>query len=88
MKVAHQKPKAKIARLFQNGGSQAVRLPKEYRFESDRVEIIREGEKLIITPINARKSWAEYFKTAPSVDDDFLMDIDDMPPAEVSVFDE
>jgi len=88
MKAAYQRPKAKIARLFQNGGSQAVRLPKEYRFESDRVEIIREGEKLIITPIDAPRSWAEYFKTAPSVDDDFLMDIDDMPPSEAGVFDE
>lgn len=38
-------PKTDIAKLFQNGSSQAVRLPQEFRFEGDRVRIrrVRQG---------------------------------------------
>ncbi len=91
MKAILQKSEPKIARLFQNGGSQAVRLPKEYRFDADSVEIIREGEKLIISPVKTRRSWAEYFST-PSLledNDDFMDDIKDLPPlSNESVFDD
>ena len=38
------------AKLFQNGKSQAVRLPKEYRFGSDRVYIKRVGDAVVLLP--------------------------------------
>ncbi len=38
------------ARLFPNGQSQAVRLPKEFRFEGDRVYIQRVGEAVVLLP--------------------------------------
>jgi antitoxin VapB len=38
------------AKLFKNGKSQAVRLPKEYRFGSDRVYIKRVGDAVILLP--------------------------------------
>lgn len=38
------------AKLFKVGGSQAVRLPKEFRFEGDRVHIRREGRRVILEP--------------------------------------
>ena len=38
------------AKLFKNGKSQAVRLPKEFRFSSDRVYIKRVGEAVILLP--------------------------------------
>jgi antitoxin VapB len=37
-----------IARIFQSGNSQAVRLPKEFRFNTDRVEIFRQGNDIIL----------------------------------------
>lgn len=40
----------KTARLFQNGRSQAVRLPKEFRFDGEEVFIRREGDEIILTP--------------------------------------
>ncbi|HTM45961.1 MAG TPA: type II toxin-antitoxin system VapB family antitoxin [Polyangiaceae bacterium] len=42
------------AKLFHNGGSQAVRLPKEYRFpESDNEVVVRrEGRRVILEPID------------------------------------
>ncbi len=45
-----------LAKIFWNGRSQAVRLPKEYRFEGDEVSIRREGDKVILEPV-AGKGW-------------------------------
>ena len=39
------------AKLFWNGRSQAVRLPKAFRFDGDEVEIRSEGEEVVLTPV-------------------------------------
>ena len=39
-----------IGKVFRSGNSQAVRLPKEYRFDTDEVEIRRDGASLVLTP--------------------------------------
>ncbi len=39
-----------MAKIFWNGRSQAVRLPKEYRFATSEVSIRREGDKVILEP--------------------------------------
>lgn len=39
------------AKLFMNGRSQAVRLPKAFRFPGDEVAIRREGERIILEPV-------------------------------------
>jgi len=44
-------PKTDIAKLFQNGRSQAVRLPKEFRFEGDRVRVSRLGAGVFLEPV-------------------------------------
>ncbi|HEY3975091.1 MAG TPA: type II toxin-antitoxin system VapB family antitoxin [Candidatus Sulfotelmatobacter sp.] len=44
-------PKPDIAKLFQNGRSQAVRLPKEFRFEGDRVRIRRVQQGVLLEPL-------------------------------------
>jgi antitoxin VapB len=53
--------KAKIARLFKNGRSQAVRLPKEFRFEGDRVRVRRVKEGVLLEPMvtDVRKWFVE-----------------------------
>jgi antitoxin VapB len=43
--------KTDIAKLFQNGRSQAVRLPREFRFEGDRVRIRRVGQGVLLEPL-------------------------------------
>lgn len=45
----------KTAKLFHNGQSQAVRLPKEFRFEGDEVIIKRSGNAVVLIPAN--HSW-------------------------------
>jgi antitoxin VapB len=39
------------AKLFQHGGSQAVRLPKMFRFEGSEVTVRRDGEAVILEPV-------------------------------------
>jgi antitoxin VapB len=51
-------PPSRRAKLFWNGRSQAVRLPKEFRFEGDAVEIRREGSAIILEPVKAT-AWPE-----------------------------
>jgi antitoxin VapB len=41
-------PAATRARVFQSGNSQAVRLPKEFRFRSSSVEIFRRGDEVVL----------------------------------------
>lgn len=50
------------AKLFRNGGSQAVRLPKECRFPDDRREVLvrRQGRQVILEPVD---EWPEKFRT-------------------------
>jgi antitoxin VapB len=53
-------PKTDIAKLFQNGRSQAVRLPKEFRFEGDRVRIRRVADGVLLEPfVRDTESWFE-----------------------------
>jgi antitoxin VapB len=53
-------PSAK-AKLFTHGGSQAVRLPKEFRFEGKEVTIRKEGDAVILEPLkrDTKKLWEE-----------------------------
>jgi antitoxin VapB len=56
------------AKLFTTGGSQAVRLPAEFRFEGDEVEIRRDadtGDVVLSKPI---ASWDEYFDWVRTLD--------------------
>jgi antitoxin VapB len=49
------------AKLFQNGGSQAVRLPKAYRFASQREVLVhREGRRVILEPAD---EWSSEFRS-------------------------
>jgi antitoxin VapB len=52
--------KSADAKLFWNGRSQAVRLPKEFRFAGDRVRVTRMGAGVLLEPIiEAKKETAE-----------------------------
>ena len=39
------------AKLFKSGRSQAVRLPKEFRFQGTEVKIRREGQRVVLEPL-------------------------------------
>ncbi|MBI5181133.1 MAG: antitoxin [Nitrospirae bacterium] len=60
----------KTAKLFQNGQSQAVRLPKEFRFDGDRVYIKKAGNVVVMIPI--KHSWDSFFNSLGKFSDDFM----------------
>jgi antitoxin VapB len=59
-----------IAKIFKNGRSQAVRLPKEFRFDGDTVKIRKEGKKVVLEPMEKTK-WPRGFWKSFSPDPDF-----------------
>ncbi len=61
-----------IAKLFKNGQSQAVRLPKEYRFEGEDVYIKKYGNLVLLIPKN--DPWAIMFEGIEEFTDDFMND--------------
>ncbi len=70
-----------IARIFQSGNSQAVRLPKSFRFDVDEVEIYRRGDEVVLRPVS--RSAAVIFDALRQMPDDFMADgREDEPPQE------
>ena len=74
----------RTARLFRNGRSQAVRLPKEFRFEGDEVYVRREGDRVVLTPKRKPKKnpWQNFFDALDSFDPRFPL-VRDQPPVQV-----
>lgn len=57
------------AKIFWSGRSQAVRLPKEYRFDAEEVHIRRHGNAIILEPV--AQDWAWLDGVIGPVDEDF-----------------
>lgn len=60
------------AKLFQNGSSQAVRLPKEFRFRGDHVYIKKMGEAVVLLPV--QNSWESLLASLSLFTDDYMTD--------------
>lgn len=63
----------RTAKLFQNGQSQAVRLPKECRFDGKEVYIKKIGDNVILTPIQ-RPWWKSLAESLSKFTPDFMED--------------
>lgn len=74
-----------LARVFQSGNSQAVRLPKEFRLSVDQVEIFRRGDELILRECPG--NGARIFEALTSFPKDFMSEgREDTPPQERDTF--
>ena len=62
----------KTAKLFKNGQSQAVRLPKEFRMSGNEVYIKKQGEAIILLP--KENSWAPLFSSLNHFTKDFRIE--------------
>ena len=60
------------AKIFENGRSQAIRLPKKFRFSDGEVYVNRVGEAVILLPKKA--IWETFMNCLNSFTDDFLED--------------
>ena len=72
------------AKLFNTGRSQAVRLPKAFRFEGKEVFIRKEGGCVILSEKPA--SWDDFFNSSNHVSADFMEERIDLPPQERELF--
>ena len=73
------------ARIFKSGNSQAVRLPKEFRFDIDQVEIFRRGDEIVLRERPA--SATAIFDALASLPQDFMADgREDAPPQQRESF--
>ena len=78
----------RIAKLFRNGRSQAVRLPAEYRFQSSEVYIRRDPASGDVILSRRPESWQDFFELMKTIDvpSDFLADRQDAPPQKRKLF--
>ncbi len=75
-----------LAKVFQNGRSQAIRIPKEMRVDSDEVYIEKVGDTLVIKP-KSKEKWETFFRELAEIDtDDFLEDRKQLPVQERDLF--
>lgn len=65
------------AKLFINGNSQAVRLPKQYRFEGDEVVIKRLGDAVVLLP--KENPWQVLFDAVRDFTPDLVIEREDEP---------
>ena len=61
----------KTTKLFKSGNSQAVRLPKEFRFKNNEVFIKKAGSTVILMPV--KNAWDSLFKSLDKFSKDFMV---------------
>ncbi len=67
-------------KVFRSGNSQAVRLPKEFRFKAKEVEVFRRGDEVVLREKPA--NMARAYELILDLPDDLEVELDDAPPQE------
>lgn len=76
------------AKLFTHGGSQAVRLPKAFRFEGAEVNVRREGDKVILEPVREKpkldtlEDWTRFWAKLDGIRGDDMLEEPPDPPCD------
>jgi antitoxin VapB len=70
----------RTAKIFMNNRSQAVRLPKEFQFNTSEVFIRRQGDDVILSARPA--DWSAYLTSGPIASKEFMEGVDDLPVQE------
>lgn len=65
------------AKIFQNGRSQAIRLPKAFRLPGTEVKISRDGNRIILEPLE--QSWEDWLLAIEQFSDDFMAEGREQP---------
>lgn len=68
-----------IAKIFWSGRSQAVRLPKGYRFDADEVRIRRRGAAVILEPVPTDWRWLDELAASGPFDQDAVAGANEEP---------
>ena len=70
----------RTAKIFMNNRSQAVRLPKDFQFDTQEVYIRKEGSSVVLSP--RPTDWASYLKNGPVASEEYMHDVGDLPVQE------
>lgn len=62
----------KVAKIFENGRSQAVRLPKEYRFHANEVNVNKVGDIIMLIP--KKSKWNSLIESLDIFTEDFMVE--------------
>jgi len=68
------------AKVFMNNRSQAIRLPKEFQFETSEVFIRKIGSDVVLSP--RPFDWSSYLAEAPVASSGFMENVEDLPVQE------
>jgi len=63
-----------------NNRSQAVRLPKDFQFNTQEVFIRKEGSDVVLSP--RPSDWSSYLSEGPVASASFMENVEDLPPQE------
>ncbi len=66
------------AKIFKSGNSQAVRLPKEFQFDTSEVQIFRRGDEVVLR--KKPRDMTRVFELLADLSDDFMADGRQQPP--------
>ena len=58
-----------ITTVFANGGSQAVRIPRQFRFDTDRVSVQPMNGGVLLMPVRGKPTLQEFFARCDELDD-------------------
>jgi antitoxin VapB len=80
----------KIVHVFKNGRSRAVRIPKEFDFDGDEVEVTKnENGEILLRPIKKPRTLAEALSMMePIPKEEWFPEIEDYPPVPFTAFDD
>jgi len=67
----------KTAKIFMTNRSQAVRLPKDFQFDTQEVYIRKEGNDVILSP--RPTDWGTYFESRVVASPEFMQNVEDLP---------
>ena len=84
MLLAYAMNMQRSAKLFRNGRSQAVRIPREFEFAGKDVVLTKDGDKLIIEPKKKKNSLAEWLATLEPINEEWP-EIKDLPAEPVDL---
>lgn len=82
--MAYAMSEERLVKIFRNGRNRAVRIPKEFDFLGDDAVMRKEGNTLVIEPVNNISSLKEWLATLEPTDEAWPQ-IDDPPPEPVDL---
>ena len=59
-----------ITTVFANGGSQAVRIPRQYRFDTDRVSVQPMNGGVLLLPVRSKPTLEDFFARCDELDEE------------------